>query len=81
MISNGVKSRKALTHTCGKSTQEKTLSKVDLKVQYLQRKYYSNALSVANDILSEIPMYFGELNPKYKFWQDVVIQLSKKEAV
>jgi hypothetical protein len=40
---------------------------------------YQDAIKCAkiavDEILKEIPMYIGELNPKWKYWNDVKIEL------
>ena len=35
------------------------------------------ALIAANEILDNTPMYTGNLNPKWKFWNDVKLELEK----
>lgn len=36
------------------------------------------ALILANEMLENIPMYTGELNPKWKYWTDIKIELEKQ---
>ena len=36
------------------------------------------ALITVNEILAAIPMYTGNLNPKWKFWNEVKLELTKK---
>ena len=37
------------------------------------------ALKVAETTRDNLPMYTGELNPKWKFWNDVVSEITKQQ--
>lgn len=36
------------------------------------------ALITVNEILADIPMYTGNLNPKWSFWNEVRLELTKE---
>lgn len=35
------------------------------------------ALVCVNEIMKEVPMYTGELNPRWKYWSDVKEEIQK----
>jgi len=37
------------------------------------------ALICATEVIKEIPMYKGELNPRYKFWSEVIREIENFE--
>ena len=39
------------------------------------------ALITVNEILANTPMYTGNLNPKWKFWNDVKLELEKDPRI
>ena len=41
-------------------------------------KRFELALMLVIEVRSVIPMYIGELNPKWKLWEDTRIELNKK---
>lgn len=49
------------------------------KATELTQNYDTLALSVAKEVQENIPMYTGNLNPLWKFWEDVKEELTKSQ--